>query len=79
MESTTKKLKAREEFRQFVQSTMQVSLDSMSGRQLSLALLRFYVQEIYNLQSVAISEEDFEAGIVDGAGDLVNQHVNNET
>ncbi len=71
MKSDAKKLKVRDAFQDFVQVERGVGLDKLGDEvRQSQALAHFYIREIHNGLRSPISDEDFNAGYVDGKDDL---------
>jgi hypothetical protein len=65
-----KKESIREAFRSYAETLMQSDLGALNDKQRTLALTRFYVEELHNPLRPFISEEDFSRGYVDASGDL---------
>ena len=70
MAQQTKKIKARDEYVNFIEKESKAKLGSLSKRQQSLGFVRFYVKQIHNKLRSEISDEDLELGLVDGANDV---------
>jgi hypothetical protein len=66
----SKKIQARDKYRRFVEARFQTALGNLNYKQRSEGLGAFYIEEIYNRLHTPISDEDFEDGWVDNAGDL---------
>ncbi len=78
MSSDSKKIKARDEFRYFAEQYYSLDFEKIAAPKLSIALARFYVQEIYNRTQSEISDDDLDSAIVDGKGDLTVDFLHKE-
>jgi hypothetical protein len=70
MEADTKKIKARDRIKDFAKSEFNSDFDALNDSERSVALLKFYVNEIHNKTRTEIDDEQFDLGLVDGAADL---------
>ena len=70
MSTDVKKVKARDRFVAFAEEHYGQPFEKVSSTKVSIALARFYVQEIYNRTQSEISDDDLDFAIVDGKGDL---------
>src|SRR5262245_4203742 len=71
MKADAKKPKVRDAFQDFVRVERGVGLDKLGDEvRQTQALAQFYIREIHNGLRSPISDEDFNAGYVDGANDL---------
>ena len=78
MSSQSKKIKARDEFIPFAEQHWGQSIEKIPPTKQSIALARFYVQEIYNRTQSEISDDDMDLAIVDGKGDLTADLIHRE-
>jgi hypothetical protein len=73
-----RKDQAREKFKEYVEEKLKQNLSNLSQVQQSLALTQFYIEKIHNFTKTEISEDDIEAGLVDGSGDLGVDFINRD-
>jgi len=78
MSKDNKKRRSRDDLKHFAHSVYKSSWEHLSAPQQSIALTRFYIQEIYNQFNSEISEDDIELGVVDGANDLGIDFIHKE-
>jgi hypothetical protein len=70
MNTTMKKVKARDELIRFAEEDTQQKFQNLSSVQQSHELTRFYVKQIHNRTKTEISDDELDLAIVDGASDL---------
>jgi hypothetical protein len=70
MNTTMKKVKARDELIRFAEEDTQQKFQNLSSVQQSHELTRFYVKQIHNRTKTEISDDELDLAIVDGPSDL---------
>lgn len=70
MELETKKIRARDQFKEFLRRHFSKDYGQMTDWEKTVAGVRFYVAEVHNPLSWYISEDEIEDGITDGPNDL---------
>ena len=69
MKPHTRKLRARQDYKEFTETKAEQTFGSLNAQQRTQFLTQFYVEEIHNPQNTLISEDDFDRGCVDSSGD----------
>jgi hypothetical protein len=66
----TRKTHARETFKEWAEAETGRPFGQLSDPQRSRELTRFYICKVHNPTHTEIAEDDLDAGMIDGAGDL---------
>lgn len=70
MAAPTIKPKVRDELTSHFRKRFNTDFSQQNAKAQSIAAARFYIEQIHNLLNFEISEEDIDAGLVDGTNDL---------
>jgi hypothetical protein len=68
--SAERKAQARQAFREYATRFYQCDIGQLTPAKHSEALTRFYLEQIYSRLYTPLSQDDIEAGLVDGPRDL---------